>query len=214
MRKLFLICSLLLVAIVAGAQERPVKVACVGNSVTYGYTLANRETDCYPSVLQRMLGPGYEVANFGHSARTLMHSGNLPYTAEATYQNALAFAPDIVIIMLGTNDTKPDNWAHAEDFVPDLQAMIADFQLLESKPRVILCTPATVFRADGEGINETTLANGVIPAIKEVASTLDLPLIDIHTLTGEMGDHFPDGIHPDPIGARTIATAVYTAITL
>ena len=62
----------------------PLRIACVGNSVTYGYGLANRERDAYPVRLQQMLDSTYgarrfEVANFGHSGATLLYKGHRPY---------------------------------------------------------------------------------------------------------------------------------------
>jgi len=42
-----------------------IKVACIGDSITSGFTLLNPRRDSYPSLLQNMLGDGYEVRNFG-----------------------------------------------------------------------------------------------------------------------------------------------------
>ena len=72
-------------------QAQRIKVACVGNSVTYGYGIENRETNCYPAQLQQMLGDAYEVENFGHSGATLLNKGYRPYTQQEAYQKALRF---------------------------------------------------------------------------------------------------------------------------
>ena len=110
-----------------------VKVACVGNSITYGLKLENRETEAYPSRLQELLGEGYVVGNFGKSGATLLRRGHKPYIQQKEYQDALAFAGDIVVIHLGINDTDPRNWPnYRDDFVGDYHALINSFR--EVKP--------------------------------------------------------------------------------
>ena len=59
-------------------QAQPIKVACAGNSITFGYTLQNRETESYPAQLQQMLGDKYTVGNFGKSGATLLNKGHRP----------------------------------------------------------------------------------------------------------------------------------------
>ena len=83
-----------------------IRVACVGDSITYGFNLINREKESYPSVLNELLGKEYEVGNFGFSGRTLLKNGDYPYVSEKLYQDSLNFNAKIVIIKLGTNDTK------------------------------------------------------------------------------------------------------------
>lgn len=96
------------------------KVACVGNSVTYGYLLPDREQNAYPAQLQRLLGEGYEVGNFGHSGATLLRHGHRPYDKLPEFRQALDFKADIVVIHLGLNDTDPRNWPHySDEFIPE-----------------------------------------------------------------------------------------------
>src|SRR5689334_724667 len=84
--------------------KAPVNVACIGDSITQGSGAAKGQS--YPSQLQAMLGDQWKVGNFGVSGRTLLKKGDYPYWKENAYQDALKSAPDVVIIMLGTNDTK------------------------------------------------------------------------------------------------------------
>jgi hypothetical protein len=49
-----------------------IKVACVGDSITAGYALANPGTQSHPAQLQLRLGSGYTVGNFGLSGATLL----------------------------------------------------------------------------------------------------------------------------------------------
>ena len=188
-------------------------MACVGNSITEGYALAHPETESYPAVLQRMLGDGYEVGNFGLSAHTLMMKGNLPYMSKQRYKDALDFAPDVVTIMLGTNDTKPENWAHKDDFQADLRTMVDAFQALPSHPKVYLCLPVPAEHKEW-GISDSVMTYGVIPRIKEVARERHLPVIDLNTLLRPYHPWaYTDGVHPDRRGAAVIAAGIYRALT-
>ena len=189
-----------------------IRVACVGNSITFGAGIANRDRDSYPSVLGQMLGRGYEVRNFGFSARTMLMKGDHPYMKEQMFQEALQYNPNIVVIKLGTNDSKPFNWKHKADFQSDMQAMVNAFNAIPSKPKIYLCYPAKAYLLQ-YGINDSIIVNGVIPVIDRVAKQNKLPIIDLHTSTSGMEANFPDKIHPDPIGAHKIAETVYRAIT-
>ncbi len=183
------------------------KVACIGNSITFGYQIAEREENSYPAQLGQMLGDKYQVENFGISARTLMSKGDMPYIKEEIYQKALDYNPEIVVIKLGTNDTKPHNWIHHNDFEADLQRMIDSFNNLESRPKIFLCYPAKVYETTW-GINDSTIVNGVIPIIKRVAKRNKLKTINLHKATDNMKEHFKDNVHPDKTGALKIAKTV------
>ena len=105
----------------ATIQAQKIKVACVGNSVTYGHGIENREKNSYPAQLQRMLGNGYEVANFGKSGATLLRKGHRPYNEQEECKAALDFAADRVVIHLGLNDTDPRDWPnYRDDFTKDI----------------------------------------------------------------------------------------------
>lgn len=207
-----MVIALAIIHIAAVADNAPTRVACVGNSITYGANIANHDRDTYPAVLGQMLGKDYDVRNFGFSARTLLMKGDRPYMKEKLYKDALAFNPQIVIIKLGTNDSKPFNWKHSRDFSRDLQSMIDAFSRLDTHPKIYLCLPAKVFPPENN-INDSIIVNGVIPKIKAAAQKNGLDIIDLHTLTEPLKDHFPDNIHPDTTAARIIAQEVYKAIT-
>lgn len=213
-RQFGLIIFLLVLALSVRAQETAdvIKVACVGNSITYGAGIENRDRDSYPSVLGQMLGRGYEVRNFGFSARTMLIKGDRPYMKEQMFRDALGYNPDIVVVKLGTNDSKSFNWVHKADFQKDMQAMVNAFRAIPSKPRIYLCYPAKAYRLQYD-INDSVIVHGIIPVIDKVAKANRLPVIDLHTATSGMEPNFPDKIHPDPLGAHAIAAAVYKAIT-
>lgn len=121
------------------------KVACIGNSITKGSTIPDRPRDSYPSQLQRMLGKQWVVRNFGIGGRTMLKKGDYPYWNEEAYVQAKAFLPDVVIIKLGTNDTKPQNWKYSDEFLSDYRAMITEMRNLPSHPKIYLCKPVPAF---------------------------------------------------------------------
>ena len=193
-------------------RKDAVRVACIGNSITFGAGIKNRSRDSYPSVLARMLGDNYWVKNFGVSARTMLNKGDHPYMNEPAYKNALAFNPNIVVIKLGTNDSKSFNWKYKADFMKDAQNMINAFKGLPSQPKIYLCYPSKAYLT-GDGINDDIISKEIIPMIKKLAKKNDLSVIDLHTATDGMPELFPDRIHPNEKGAQVMAKAVYQSIS-
>ena len=193
-------------------RKDAVRVACIGNSITFGAGIKNRSRDSYPSVLARMLGDNYWVKNFGVSARTMLNKGDHPYMNEPAYKNALAFNPNIVVIKLGTNDSKSFNWKYKADFMKDAQNMINAFKGLPSQPQIYLCYPSKAYLT-GDGINDDIISKEIIPMIKKLAKKNDLSVIDLHTAMDGMPELFPDRIHPNEKGAQVMAKAVYQSIS-
>lgn len=189
-----------------------VRVACIGNSITEGFRIGMASQNSYPSQLQKKLGKGYNVKNFGISARTLLNRGDLPYMNEKLWKEALAFQPNIAIIKLGTNDSKTHNWQHGADFAKDMQQMIDSLKALPSKPTIYLCSPIPAFR-DIWTITDSVIVNGEIPVIKKLAKKNKCKFIDLHTLYtyGDMMQQ--DGIHPNAKGAEKLATIIHEALT-
>lgn len=198
-------------------NPQAVRVACIGNSITHGHGIDMKSIFGYPAILQKNLGTEYYVRNFGYSARTLMNSADLPYMKEDNWQKAKQFNPNIVIIKLGTNDTKPHNWVHSADMEKDMQCMIDTLKALPTNPRILLCTPIPAFK-DSWGINDSLIVNGVIPIIEKVAALNNLEIIDLHSQVTDEKLIQRDGIHPNEKGttkmAEIIATAVKTPIAL
>jgi lysophospholipase L1-like esterase/pimeloyl-ACP methyl ester carboxylesterase len=190
----------------------PIKVACIGNSITYGSGIADRPRDSYPSQLARMLGEKWEVRNFGVGGRTLLKKGDYPFWKEEAYAQAKAFLPDVVIIKLGTNDTKPQNWKYSEEFLSDYRAMVKELKALSSHPKIYLCKPVPVY-ASRWGINDSIVIHGVIPVVEKLAKEEDLPVIDLYTALSGKPSLFPDQIHPNAEGAGLMAKAISKTLT-
>lgn len=194
------------------AQKKVIKIACIGNSITYGVGIRNPAKDSYPAVLGQMLGDGYEVRNFGVSARTMLMKGDNPYMKEERYRQALDYNPDIVTIKLGTNDTKPQNWRYKSDFKKDMETMIRTLRALPSKPEIYLCYPIPAYAVQW-GINDSIIVHGVMPVINRLAAKYGLKVIDLHTPLTGMKECFADNVHPNEKAAVRIAQAIYRQLT-
>jgi len=197
-----------IVLTLSACQSEPVRVACVGDSITFGHGIKDRAHDAYPGVLSTMLGPKYDVRNFGVSGSTTMMGTDMPYMNEQAYKDALAFNPRIVTIKLGTNDSKPYNWKESEHFKQDLKTLIESFRSLPSKPQIWLCLPVPAY-GHAWSINDSVIYNGVIPYIKEVAQEENLPIIDLNTPLQDKKQYFPDTIHPNEEGQKLIAQTIF-----
>ena len=190
----------------------PVKVACIGNSITYGSGIPDRPRDSYPSQLGRMLGDHWIVRNFGIGGRTMLKKGDYPYWKEDAYVEVKTFQPDVVIIKLGTNDTKPQNWKYSGEFLADYQAMVTELKNLASHPKIYLCKPVPVY-ANRWGINDSIVVHGVIPIVEKIAKKEKLPVIDLYAALTGKASLFPDQIHPNAEGAGLMAKAIYKQLT-
>ena len=215
MKKQLFFFFFLVLSFVGFAQKKAIKVACVGNSITYGYLLENRERDAYPSVLQKKLGKLYVVGNFGKSGTTLLSKGHRPYIEQEEYKQALAFAGDIVVIHLGINDTDPRNWLnYRDDFIPDYLALIDSFKKANPKAHFLIAL-MTPIRHTHPRFESGTLDwhTEIQQAIECIAKETNAQLIDFHSPLYAYPQLLPDAIHPNAEGAAMIAQVVYSAIT-
>lgn len=197
------------------AAAQPIKVACVGNSVTFGYGLKNPSIAAYPVILQSLLTKKYQVQNFGLSGATLLKKGHRPYFRSKEFTQAIAFSPDIVIIHLGLNDTDPRNWPNYKtDFEPDYSWLISQFREKNPKVKVYICRLTPIFDGHPRFKSSTrdwyTQIQQLIPGIALANNT---GLIDLHTPLSSRPDLFADDLHPNEEGAEIIAKTIYSALT-
>lgn len=215
MKKSFIIYLFLTLSVVLYAQQHRIKVACIGNSITYGYGLPDRATQSYPVQLQKMLGESYQVENFGKSGATLLNKGHRPYMQQDEYHRAIDFAGDIVVIHLGINDTDPRDWPDYRDFfVKDYIALIDSFRVANPEARIMIARLTPIADRHPRFLSGTRDWHGEIQlAIENVALYAGVQLIDFHKPLYPYPFMLTDAVHPDPEGAFVLAQTVYSAIT-
>ena len=199
------------------AQETPVRIACVGNSITYGYGIMARDKDSYPGQLQSILGKDFVVKNFGIGGTTLLRKGNLPYWNEKAFSDALAFQPNIVFIMLGTNDSKKINRPFYNDFEQDYSDLIDSFRNQPDHPRVIMLLPIATFYPDSNQIYDPVIVQKIILMCEEVAYKKQVEMINLHPMflgLKEDSAKLFDKIHPNSLGDQAIAQRLYQQLLL
>ncbi|XAM01306.1 GDSL-type esterase/lipase family protein [Phycisphaeraceae bacterium D3-23] len=219
-----------------------INVALVGDSITRGQWWLG---DTYPEYLEAMLdgsfGEGaynigrYEDAprgpGFGHSGATLRSDGDLPFVEQAAYTESLAFQPDLVVIMLGTNDSKDGiNWNNPlldgemtslDIFLADYQALISSYASLASAPDIVVMSPIPVSTVvvDTAPQSADLIENEIAPAVRNtVANFLEVDaFIDLNLLFPEDNAAFypsDDKIHPNEAGYEFIAQQVFDLFDL
>ena len=232
--KILLIVVLILALIVAGgfthlyfngisgmsntteAKDGQIKIACVGDSTTYGHGIKNWPKNNYPAVLQNLLGESYHVNNYGVSSFAVQEHADRSYRTLPHYQESLAYEADYVVFMMGSNDSKPENWKGADAFKADLLSLLDTYGDAE----IILCTLPSAFFLEGQ--TEGTTNHDIQPLIvdeiaqitRDVAAERGYTLIDIHAFTAAHPEWFAkDGVHPSNEGAAAMAQEVYSVLT-
>jgi len=219
--------------------SKATRIACVGNSITAGATLANAGSTAYPILLNMLLGRGYYVKNEGVSGAYMQKSGALPYWSTAQFTDVFRYKPNIITIALGTNDSRVTRWNGAR-FRTDYNAMIDTFNTIIPQPRIWSVKPMPAWYAinnssvtptvmgwgfdngiAGNGISGFTIRDSVIPSAQQVATQRALSTIDLYVpmLMGQPYTYnvtpswVPDGVHPRELGHDTIAHVFFRALT-
>ncbi|TWU47034.1 GDSL-type esterase/lipase family protein [Rubripirellula reticaptiva] len=197
-------------------------VACVGDSITAGP---------YPSLLQAALGDEWLIVNCGKGAATVIDGTLRPYHTLPEYQKALNANPDVVIIMLGTNDANPKWWDDQDrktsfdgspgaEFRMRYVSLIESFEQLPKSPRILLATPMPIFpgkesrdQMQEERVGRRAhLINDVIPQIRQIAAERNLLLVDLHQRMSAQKENCVDGVHYNQAGYQAIADSMKVAI--
>jgi lysophospholipase L1-like esterase len=187
-------------------SDSKIRVACVGDSITGGTQ--------YPADLWMLLGSAnYTVGNFGVGGSTASLDSWNPYINNSAFQDSKEFKPNIVIIMLGTNDANPLIRRGNGSFVNDYVKLVMEFQELSSKPKIFIVKPPPIF-SNGTTPSAEYFKNNVIPQIEQVANQTNLPIIDVYSALANYSEFFHDGVHPDEQGAKLIANEIYNTIIL
>ncbi len=194
----------------ARAFQGRTRVACLGDSITFGAGLRDRPNEAYPAVLGDRLGPAYETRNFGVNGTTLLRAADFPFAVTREFQEAREFLPEVVVVALGTNDSKPHNWRYRNELERDTYWLVRAFMTLPSQPVVYLCTPPPVFKNLG-GIRSAIVSGDIAPRLRAMSAREGWPLIPLDRALAGAADHFPDGVHPDATAAALIAERVESA---
>ena len=231
--KVLLIILLIIILIVAGGfaylyfngmsgmsntsepKEGQIKIACAGDSTTYGHGISGWLKNNYPAVLQNLLGENYHVNNYGVSSFAVQTGADRSYRSLPHYQESLAYDADYVVFMMGSNDSKPHNWKGADAFKTDLLSLLDTY----GDTQIILCTLPSAFFLEGQTEGTTNhdiqplIVNEIAEITREVAQERGYTLIDIYALTAQHPEWFEkDGVHPSNEGAAAIAQEVYAMI--
>ena len=214
-RKSFFILFFLLLTASLSHADSPTKVACIGNSITYGIGTENPQVESYPAQLQQLLGCDYLVGNFGKPGATLLNHGHRPYMKQPEFQKAMEFAGDIAVIHLGINDTDPRNWPNYRDeFVRDYLALIDSCRKANPHCRILICRLTPISHRHPRFESGTRdWHRDIQQAIETISRVANVQLIDLHQALYAYPLFFPDGLHPNPEGAGILAHTVYSAIT-
>ncbi len=187
----------------------PRKVACVGDSITWGYGVFNRDTEAYPAQLARLIGPGYQVRNFGRIWATVARLGDSPYLGSPEAKAARDWQADLVILQFGTNDSKSQNWLSAEQFMTDFSQLVGYYRQSASQHQaeILVCLPPPL-AISWLGLDNQRLQSQVIPALRQACQQLGLKTIDLYSAFKGKPELYFDGIHPNSQGAEMLARCV------
>jgi lysophospholipase L1-like esterase len=182
--------------------QQPIRIACLGASITAGAMLPHPETQAYPQQLQKLLGSGYQVTNYGVSSATLLRKGDVSYWSTPAYYAALRSRPDIVTIDLGGNDSKLINRIYVDELIKDGGDLIRSFSSAGRRPRIIILLPLPCFLKDTTQIYDHTIVTEIIPRLRQLAAVFHAEVLDVHTPFLDKESWMADKIHPDLRGAE------------
>lgn len=200
-------------------NEDKIKVACIGDSTTYGHGIKNWKNNSYPSLLQKELGDDYYVVNFGLNGACVQSYAQQPYADNEIFKESVLFDADIIIFMFGTNDSSAYNFRSKGDFKKEYSELMRSFLEIENNPEIILCTPPSAFYRNGK--TDGTAEYDVEPdnlkiiseAVNELANEMNYNLVDCFSATSQHPDWFgKDGIHPNSEGASELAKLISDSI--
>lgn len=204
-------------SVMEAESTRIYQVYCLGDSITYGSGLPQeqRPLACYPAQLQELLGAKYQVMNYGVSGRTLTDVPERSYRDTGYLDMVKLQSPDILVVMLGTNDSKEDVW-DAQRYQEEYVALVEELQAIESEPDIYLMIPPEAFPyEDGVivyGINNDIIHDEIRHIVRTVSEETGAGLIDLYAVTENHPEYFVDGVHPNEQGYEVLAKAVYEQI--
>ena len=187
-----------------------IRIGCVGDSITE----ATNTDISYPETLQMLLGyDEYYVFNFGKSGANVLAEGLLPYRqhGEWQYNTLKTWNPDVIFMMLGTNDGRPDSGiALYQDkaFIDEYIGFVNEFNGLGAQVYTLISPYAF---GNEYGIQASLVNDRIVNVQGYIADLEGLPVIDVHAAVKGLDreTYFPDYIHGNNAGYAKIAEAVY-----
>lgn len=221
MKKLFLGMALIIFSM-SLLKAAPKEIVFIGDSITEGFGIPDdkRNEFRFPTVFGKILEkkyPGkYKIINYGHCGTTMLSNVKSAW-CNSGYNEIKRTKPYMAIIMLGTNDSKMENWGaeknQAAQYKKDLLEIIKRLREQNRKVKIYLCTPPPAFAgeklSDGDGISGERVKKEIMPIVKKVAKAKHLPIIDVFKKFRNKSKLFADGVHPNIQGADAFAHFIY-----
>ncbi len=195
---------------IPSAPHRELRVACVGDSTTWGTHATRAEGVTYPDYLAKLGRRTLQVRNFGVGSTTLLRRSGRAWCDTGELENALAFQPDIVIVMFGVNEI-----SHPElldDFLPDAIWLVEQFKHAMPNSCIFLSTPTPLAPDDEKHQANMELSTKIIPVLRQVAEKTGCRIIEVNHDYPPTLNYLPDGVHPNARGNRLIAKLAFNAI--
>lgn len=210
----------------AAKEAKKIRIACVGDSITFGHMLPEQQRNSYPAQLGALLDANYpdkyKVRNYGNNGRgvysdtmrNVEKKEKRGYCHTPQYSEALKWKPHVVICMLGANDVSDYGKKGSEasmQFRKDYEDLLGEFRKMNPDVKIYICTRLTPLTQAHRnfGKPEITAMEADLDAI---AADLGATPFDMYSPLQEKAKSllFHDGIHPNTAGAKVIAEAVYS----
>ncbi|KXT78668.1 putative xylanase [Streptococcus sp. DD13] len=172
--------------------------------------MVDRSKESYPAYLLAELGSFFRIANYGLAGRSLQSSSDFPYFQEKNAQASLSSQANLVLLMLGTNDTRPQYW-EKERFEMEYRSRLASYASMTSHPEIFLLIPPFI-PTSRYGLDNHVLAHSIRPFLKQLGQELSLPVVDLYELTENKGELYSDGVHLNAKGNQVVGHALAQAI--
>ncbi len=195
------------------------RIACIGDSITFGAGVQqSRKDNAWTYLWNRALGDTFQVLNYGVSGATLQKEGDFPYHQVGFLKRLNKSQPELIILMLGTNDAKPYNW-NEKRFIMEYEVLLKELMETGWPHRLVLMAPPKAFPDEKTGIVGYDIDPGPIEgSIRKTVHSLGekygLEVIDLYALTEGHPEYFDDGVHPNTEGNRVIADHLLKEICL
>jgi len=196
------------------AAEAVIEVACVGDSLTFGRSYTE-EIYTYPGFLEEMLGSGYKLTNYGMGGTCVQEDLAYPYSSTRVYRASIKAEPDVLIIMLGSNDIWEPGWRDEETFYNYYTKLIDSYLQTENKPKIYLCTIPYIYMEQSNDVEMSynEIGERYTNVIRRVAQEREYYIIEMRQASLERPEWYgDDGLHFNKEGAYGVAQKVYDAI--